>query len=780
MKRNILAVTVAVSMLLPNVAGGAISSCVISALDTVAGMGTEVEAKSCEKNTTLEITIVSPDGDSSDLDLKTDASGNGHATVSSKILSRAGTYSLRSSAGIGRFEVLSDGPDAKKSFLSTSDDSIRSDGSDDVVITVTLRDRYGNPLEGRPVALLSNRAQDQINADASETDEYGEMSWTVSSKQNGLMTLTAYDILSTVAIAERADISVGSGFGNYSAALTGNERGGEFGVIDHFDVDIVGQENVSVNEDITISIAALDRNDQIVEDYVGTIVFTSSDPEALLPGGGETTFKPVELGMKRISLGLRFRTFGEHTLTVRDKDSTAQGKFTVMVERSSGGTQGDIQIYDPKKDARVSSPIILLQGKAPSLVNLKVVGGKEEVFGESDAEGVFRIEVELNENQTDHTLFIVSDNGRYQSESHHIVYDKNKPVIESITFTPEVGKSNSPATVVVKGETGLITMKVSIGSLVVDLTETDEGTYSGSFTAPTEAKTYDVKVTAADEPGNETEMLAKWTVEPKNVAIVGNVRVESLPNAVNLTWDQAQGDIEQYRIYVGEEPSNFSYGLDTGSKIGNARVNGLVPGRIYYFTITAISPEGDESEGSPVVAGSALGMSVSVTPGNESLLLQWEPPADTPLAGYILEYGIEPGQYPERRMVHGSLKAFTLRDLLNNVTYEVKLTPVIVAGQKLDELAAIVHGTPNGEGFGHGSVDPVPSLENGGSNGSTPSHGGAPLKPPPINTGSGIPSPIVWSLAAAVLVGTAFAFMRRRHQKIAIAFVREMDERYTR
>ncbi len=752
--------------------------CVLSAQETVAGLGTEITASGCVPGL-LDITILSPDGTERQLAMNVTQGGQGRLPVQGSFTQVAGSYAVRSPAGSTSFTVLPDVPDARFSELTASAPSLLP-GDDGVTVTLALRDRFGNPLAGRPVALFSARDRDTVTARGRETDTHGRMTWTVSTDQPGPLTLTAYDILSTLPVAQRLTLNAGQSTTSFApspftAALTGSERGGVFGAIDRFEVRISGGGTVRANNDLTMIVTALDAAGNVVEDYVGDILLTSSDGNAVLPSGGMTRFQQYELGVKNIQLGLRFRTPGQQTITVRDAANAAvTGSATVTVETSGGSAGGDIVILDPPNRAFIGDTSILLQGRAPSFVNLRVKGGAQDVTGASDAEGVFRITVPLNPTQRDHTLFVVSDNGRYESAAHTLILDNEGPVIDAVSFEPTRGTAGEKAVMTVRTEPGLRTVSATIGSTPVTLTEAGSGTYRVEFTAPA-AGTLPVKVTATDAADNEGTMMAQWDVEGSGIPQVQNVTAEGRANAVFVAWQPVDGDIAQYRIYVGTSPTDYAYGLETGQPVSSALVNGLEPGRTYFIAITALDAEGNESERSAPASASPIGMRLTATPGNESLQLTWQPPAGTPLNSYILEYGVEAGTYTEKRTISGELRTYVLRDLLNDVTYEARLTPVTVTGQRIDELAGIVRGAPNGSGFHHGAQDPVPFIDD------EPLHGGAPILNPgnvPRNTESGLPSFAVWGLVAFIFCGGMFFMMKRRQRILTAQFLQTMDQQY--
>jgi hypothetical protein len=121
-------------------------------------------------------------------------------------------------------------------------------------------------------------------------------------------------------------------------------------------------------------------------------------------------------------------------------------------------------------------------------------------------------------------------------------------------------------------------------------------------------------------------------------------------------------------------------------------------------------------------------------------------------------------------MINGELRDFTIRDLLPGIEYFVKVTPVTVTADTLDELAATGRGTPTGEGFTAGPRDDIPF--------DTTTLPGGTLHPAPGTPESGIP-PYAWM--AAILLGAAGVAMqwhRRRTLRQTAAFMQAVNAQY--
>jgi hypothetical protein len=370
--------------------------------------------------------------------------------------------------------------------------------------------------------------------------------------------------------------------------------------------------------------------------------------------------------------------------------------------------------------------------------------------------------VALRPDQTEYTLRVQDENGRYDSGPILVRVDADGPEIQSIAFKPERPQDGEKVLVVLKSEPNLRSAILRITQedtgAVQEITlnpAASSGTYQAFFTAPKPGE-YKPKLTAVDKSGNAVEAITALTVGTPALAKVTAVKAEGRVNGVSVSWEQLDEDVDQYRVYVGDSPASFGYSLDTETPTGSALVAGLTPGKQYYFAVTAL--QGDrESDKSAVAAAKPLGLSLTVEAGDQALRVQWTPiDAGTPLSHFLLEYGASETQLSETRLVNSELTETTLRDLLNGVDYAVRLTPVTAAGKKLTELSATAHGTPSGSGFHPAPGDDIP-FDIATPPGQLQDH-------PPVTPGSGIPRVAFW-VAAAAAVGGAWLYLRKTAER---------------
>ncbi|MBI5155885.1 fibronectin type III domain-containing protein, partial [Candidatus Peregrinibacteria bacterium] len=440
-----------------------------------------------------------------------------------------------------------------------------------------------------------------------------------------------------------------------------------------------------------------------------------------------------------------------------------------------------IAVSTPLNGDSVNTLNIVVEGKGPTFANLIVMGGLADVTGATDKDGNFSIPVALNPAKREFTIRVRDANGASDSGPIELTLDTTAPQISSITFSPEKPGTGEKVLVVVQSDPKLKSVSLQLlpsptsGDVTLTLSEnpTASGSYQGVFSAP-EDGAYQPVVTATDAAGNATEVRTTFTVGLQSLPTVQNLRGSAKSNAAALEWDGVSEKVDGYRIYVGEKPDNFLYTLDTGRVTTKATVAGLVAGRTYYFAATAVQGKRESSQKSVVLKVDVPGIVLKTTPGDGKLLLEWQTPKVS-LQSYKLEYGVKPGSFSEKRMIaakktdDGSPQAYTLGDLINGVTYFIRLTPITVTGDELTDLITEGSGTPqaNGTAFTPGASDPIPFNPDAIA-----------LSHTPKNVQSGLPGFVWFGIGALALGFCAWQWQRRKTMRQTAAFMAAIRKHY--
>ena len=797
----------------------------VSALETVAGIATEVTATDLPANSTVTLSVQNPANETVSFSTKSDEAGTATTWVSGNSLQLAGTYAVEAKSGTsamyGEIVVHPDSLDTTLSFIEA--DRTHLEVGNEAMVTVVLADRFGNPLAGRMVELISSRSEDSVQALTSETDMYGEQSFAVRASTAGDISLRAIDLISGKTLSDSMHLMAGAGTSPiggpeavaytaprtptqfyranpntntnpYSASLLGNSLRGQAVGTPEFAgirIQIVGQEQASTPsmEQFTAEsmlLTAVDQYGNPYFDYTGTVYLATTDPEATLPLFGVYNFRFEDEGQKMLTLGLKFSTPGLQTMVLtaspdeiptNPQDALGYLEVNVTPQQVQKPTTKPITITSPRNGALLNASEVMVEGSGPAFINITAQIGDQTITGETDRQGFYALNVPLNTEQTEHTISVFDTDAPSNSADVTFSIDITPPAITAVTFTPENPIEETDVLVVVDTEPGAQDVTLNLNGEDIELMNTDPGSgkYQKLLTAPV-AGVYDATASASDNLGNTATLTTSLAVGFRGLASVQNVIAEPQVNAISLRWDPVTtDDIDAYRIYVGTSPDEFLYTLDTDRPTAAATVAGLRPGTTYYFAVTALQGQRESEDKGDIVSATVLGVTLDVTPGDGSLFIEWTSlQQDQPLSNFLLEYGVEAESLTEQRLLNGELRAYTLRDLINGVNYFLKLTPVTTTGEKLNDLAAEGQGTPIGGGFTPGTSDPVPF----------DLRGSAPLQPTPRPvteiplSEQGIPSWAMWSVVIATIVIYHGYVRHRRKQNATMAFLQSMESRY--
>lgn len=807
--RRILTTTVAALFLLLPISAEALGMLQVD--DVIAGFDTRAVLTNGEPGSALDVHILSPSGDDTVIPVQTDAAGAAEFSLPARLTAEAGRYRVFGARGQTKiteetaFTTLSAGMDPHASRITIASPTVLADGSDAAVITVTLRDRNGNPLVGRPVQLIGSRVHDRISPVNvfRETDEQGQQQFTLQTNAPGTITLRAMDILTGTILQSAAEIVAHGGalaVGGDASVWPGLPRNallgdvlsgggappGPYGVLDRFEVT-VSTPAVKVKDVIPqVIIKAVDAQGRTVESFTGTVhLETPGDPGATLPGlledRGKVTFTGKHRGVFQIPWGVSFLTPGTQTIRIADQSGAVTGSAVIAVSGSAVVNDArKIRVQFPSDGDALNIASIDIAGSGPALHNLLVWAGNAATDlgaitagvplarGETDGVGKFSIPVMLPD--AEDILLVVRDQaGVYDSGPVRVSLDTRAPVLQ-FEVRPQSPKEGEPVDVTVTSEPRLPSVTIRLRDQEMTLDESGPGAYRVSFPAPPQGES-DFTLRAIDPAGNVAEVPGTLTALGPDLPQVQNVVAEPVAGGITLTWDAIpDATLTAYRIQVGRSAARSDFTLDTPGPIESAAVMGLSAGIDYVLTVRAMRGEQWGVPSDPVVSRT-LGMELSASPQENALLLQWTFPDATPLSSFILEYGVEVGRYTEKRTLNGSMRAYTLKDLLPT-TYHLRLTPVASNGTTLSELAAVTDGTPLVALAFRASTSDEWSTKGAPANAL---HAGAPATP-----GSGIPLLPLWAVLGptGILTGAA---LHRRNRRIAEAqkFLRQMQRRYT-
>lgn len=632
----------------------------VNASDTVVGQSSLIKAKNCDPNARVILSIIKPDGSNVAVTSESDANGNLTYELSGYHTRLAGEYNLtlkQTTAQTGQSKTLfyAYATDLSKGDSSTLTNKavVAADGKDYARIYVTAKDKYGNLLKGRGIKAFSYRNEDIISPSIAITDSLGVAQFSVKSQKKGIAGIMAMDVTEDIIIDDRVNISFVEP-SEYVADVGGDYIGvanaAEFGVLDHFEIEGIPSV-VKKNENITFTVKAVDSDLLTVEDYTGTIRFSSEgDNSSAVKLPENYKFLGSDLGQHQFSLGLSFAEDGTYKIVVNDlTDKFKKGETTVVVGEKvtlGGSSSEDAPVITSPAGGTYSQSEQTISGNAKSGTSVKVFDNNQQIGAVIvGTTGKFSYETgSLSDGA--HTIYVVSTDTITNeiigtSETVDINIDTTPPQIEDIEITPSTGiKAGSVIDVKVYSEENLSQAALIFNYDIVELNASiaDPSIYVGTIQAPAELGVYTISVLLVDELQNEATYDDQATVtvdteggsvdlngdnsnvEPPvdtadNEEIVPDENVPSVVSGliaygsdkrVTLVWDAAtdNGLVKNYKIYYGPDVQNLDNEVETKDASTTWYVPSLKNGEEYFFAVTAIDDEGNESSvKSEIVSG---------------------------------------------------------------------------------------------------------------------------------------------------------------------------------
>ncbi|MBN2411433.1 Ig-like domain-containing protein [candidate division KSB1 bacterium] len=103
--------------------------------------------------------------------------------------------------------AYADSTDSDQSMIAVSPDTLNvSEGTIKATITVTLKDRFGNPVQNKGVTIMASGSGNDITQPTSASDENGQVTGFISSQNSGLKEISARDINNEVDIENKAQV----------------------------------------------------------------------------------------------------------------------------------------------------------------------------------------------------------------------------------------------------------------------------------------------------------------------------------------------------------------------------------------------------------------------------------------------------------------------------------------------------------------------------------------------------------------------------------------------
>lgn len=627
-------------------------------VDTVAGYSALLSTSKTTPSAEIVIAVRKPGGTTVTIPATTNEEGVARVDLYDYHTRRAGTYSVMAypkgqaaQGALSYFDVYPDEVSPSHSSVAAQTGVARATGKDPVYITVTLRDQYGNPFQGHQVHLLSSRPGDRIASSLSGalTDVNGSATFSVTSSVSGVSVFSAIDSTSGTVVDSRAQVAFLSADsyldnvgGDFTFIPLANAQGA--GPLNHFAITGI-PGSVEPNQNVSFTVTAQDQDDLTVENYTGTVRFSTEGAggnNVTLPE--DYTFKAEDLGTHQFSLGLKFSTAGTYTIVATDTSNTLiRGETTVVVGGGavtpSSGTQAGQKpsILTPVAGS-YSNNVQNISGSAPAGSTVKIFDNDQEIGSvQVGPNGSYSYQTApLSDGE--HSIYVVtvdaSNTVLETSDTVLIIVDTTPPAVDDVIIEPTSVATGEIMTVKVMSEPNLSESAIIFNNEIIALSPSldQDGMYVASLQAPAEPGEYPLDILLVDELGNEqtyedqalitisadgTAQVTEETVPPAEVLPPAETPAEEMtPPAgnpptqvfgvipfgsdkrVTLVWEaatDADGLIDHYKIYYGLNPANLDLFADTLDASTTWYIPNLENGKEYFFAVAAVDDAGLES-----------------------------------------------------------------------------------------------------------------------------------------------------------------------------------------
>ncbi|MEW6213947.1 MAG: 6-bladed beta-propeller [Nitrospirota bacterium] len=207
------------------------------------------------------------------------------------------------------------------------------------------------------------------------------------------------------------------------------------------------------------------------------------------------------------------------------------------------------------------------------------------------------------------------------------------------------------------------------------------GKHKGDFIEPSSLAMKDETTIFVSDKGNKRVQALGLVYTPKSPQ---QLKVETDVKKIILNWSKNfESFFGHYRVYRSEDKITFR-------PIGSTREPSFVdenvkPNITYFYRVSSVAKEGNESEKSPVAEGKAKPLILSppteiiAAPGENRISLSWQASKEEEVTSYIVYREVD-GTFKEVGRVNTT--SFTERGLKTNTTYSYKVTAISTEGEE--------------------------------------------------------------------------------------------------
>jgi len=292
--------------------------------------------------------------------------------------------------------------------------------------------------------------------------------------------------------------------------------------IDHFDV-ILEPEETNVWEAVDLIIKAVDKNNVVIEDYDWTIIiFSESDPEAVLPSWLEDnsyTFLSSDQWKIKFENAVIFNNSWNQDLYVYDlDDDTVLWIWEVSILKNEVIEDIEIEITSPQNWLLIWNDYITVSWTSQKNHKIQlIINEKETINTNTDSNWNFEQKIS-NLNNWDNTIIakVMDSNDKVIWESTQIKIEVNstQPTLKDIKLIPEVVEIEEEYKVELITNNSTTEASIIINENVIKLIKNpdEQWKFSKTIIAPSNNWNFVVWVILKDEIWHEVKELWVWNL----------------------------------------------------------------------------------------------------------------------------------------------------------------------------------------------------------------------------------------------------------------------------
>jgi len=348
--------------------------------------------------------------------------------------------------------------------------------------------------------------------------------------------------------------------------------------------EIIAPSTARQWEAIDVTVRAIDRNRQKVDNYRGSIIFISDTFWDTVPSPSKSiSFTAEDMGEKKFSKGVVFRSTGRQKIYVADINNSSDliGETTVMVEAaapswSSNNTEESVIVVTPVQNSKIATSTVVVSGKTRKNSTVSfVLNGKDAWTAIVNDEWLFTKTLSgISQEKNLLRVSLLDGANAVIAQSEEILFDRVQEAtgFYNIVVTPGTTvETSAPISILVEGDAWLGSVSVSLDGSSITLSEKEAGKYVSDTVAPIRAGIYALSVsmvTSLWQTIERNDVASLTVIEPERVVLVPRFTdIRSTVDWRRITFEfgveNPPATLDAFKIAYGESASSLTEEVTT-------------------------------------------------------------------------------------------------------------------------------------------------------------------------------------------------------------------------